>query len=144
MDDATCFRFWAKVHIQGPDDCWPWTAGSFPDGYGCFRDGGKVRGAHRISYEIMVGDIPKGAVIDHLCRTRHCVNPRHLEAVSHRTNVLRGVSPSAACAQKTHCARGHEFSPENTFERSNGGRGCRECKRRDGRESMRRRREASR
>lgn len=75
------------------------------------------------------GSIGKGLEIDHLCRNRKCVNPLHLEAVTRKTNVLRGVSPSAKNAVKTTCAKGHMFDDKNTYVRirKGGGRACREC-----------------
>jgi hypothetical protein len=71
---------------------------------------GKVRLAHRVIYEYLVGPIPDGLSIDHLCRVRHCVNPAHLEPVTHRENVLRGQAPTAVNGRKTRCKRGHEFN----------------------------------
>lgn len=82
-------RFWKKV-IQ-KDKCWLWTASLDRDGYARIAIGGKVRFAHRISYESYKGPIPQGMSIDHLCRTRNCVNPNHLEAVTHKENVNRGA-----------------------------------------------------
>lgn len=115
-------RFWAKVQPTG--FCWEWTA-SKAHGYGYFN-GSR---AHRFAYELLVGPIPDGLVIDHLCRNRGCVNPDHLEPVTQRENTMRGYSFSRLHARKTHCIRGHEFTPENTKTRSNGARICRECMR---------------
>jgi hypothetical protein len=84
-------------------------------------------GVHRVVYEAMVGPIPTGLQLDHLCRTRACVNHFHLEPVTRRENILRGDSPSAVHARKTHCVRGHEFNEENTSIRSDGSRSCRKC-----------------
>ena len=81
-------RFWEKVDAEG--DCWEWT-GALSGGYGQFRTEAAVsRGAHRWSWEHLVGPIPSSMQLDHLCRNRRCVNPDHLEPVPQRTNVLRG------------------------------------------------------
>lgn len=110
-------RFWAKV--DKTETCWLWTAGRNRDGYGLFSSQrGGQRSAHRIAYEWERGPIPDGLQIDHLCRVTSCVNPAHLEAVTGRVNMLRGFAPPAINARKTHCINGHEFTPENTFGRS--------------------------
>ena len=99
-------------------------------GYGVFSIGrfGRIY-AHRWSYEHHVAPIPEGLVIDHLCRTPLCVNPDHLEPVTQRVNVHRGVSLAASYAEATHCVNGHEFTEANTYRRpDNGSRCCRRCK----------------
>ena len=83
--------------------------------------------AHRIAFELHKGIIPKGLTIDHLCRVLSCVNPSHLEVVSMKENVLRGNSPLAQKARQTHCLRGHVFSFDNIYRRSDGHRQCRAC-----------------
>jgi hypothetical protein len=79
-------RFWLKVH-KGPG-CWNWTGGG-RDGYGTFteRHKGKTHLAHRLSYELLVGQIPDGYLIDHRCRNTLCVNPAHLRPVTHKQNM---------------------------------------------------------
>lgn len=119
-------RFWAKVDRTG-DGCWLWLAHIGPAGYGAFNYGGRMGLAHRFAYEIMVAPIPDGLTIDHLCRVRACVNPAHLEAVTMGENVLRGTGPSAVHARQTHCAHGHEFTPQNTMRRSDKPN-CRVCR----------------
>ena len=121
-------RFFLKVRMT--HTCWVWTgATTRRRGYGRIRvGGGEKMLAHRLAYEWFVGPIPEGLVLDHLCRNPRCCNPQHLEAVDHRENCLRGTSPWAQNARKTHCANGHEFTPENT-RISRGARDCRACKR---------------
>jgi len=119
-------RFWAKV--RKGDICWNWTAAKMPAGYGLFGVGRRrPEYAHRFSYELAFGPIPQGMVIDHLCRNTSCVNPDHLEVVTHRENSLRGNGSPALNARKTHCIHGHEFTPENTYRYPHGGRKCRTC-----------------
>lgn len=119
-------RFWSRVAIGGRYECWVWKGGTTSSGYG--RWGSKpARQAHRVAYELTRGPIPEGLVLDHLCRNRVCVNPEHLDPVTNRVNVLRGVGTSATNARKTHCDSGHEFTPENTIDRTKGWRECRTC-----------------
>lgn len=112
------------------DGCWIWQGRIYDNGYGNFGLNKKYTTAHRFSYQHFKGKIPKGKVIDHLCRNKTCVNPEHLEAVSIKENVLRGSGIAAKNAKKTHCKRGHEFTPQNTYSyvKNQGiGRTCREC-----------------
>ena len=118
-------RFWSKVDRSG--ECWVWTAKRRRDGYGHFRAGVRTVYAHRWAYEALVGQIPDGLTLDHICRNRACVNPKHLEPVTHRENILRGISPPAVQARRTHCPKGHPYSGENLRIRSNGYRQCRIC-----------------
>src|SRR5690242_12219501 len=103
----------------GPDACWPWVGYLRSDGYARLDP---WTYAHRFAYELVNGPIPKGLVIDHLCRNRRCLNPAHMEAVTGIENVLRGASPWARNAQKTLCKRGHPLIP-----RKDGGRHCLTC-----------------
>lgn len=105
-------RFWEKVDKSG--SCWLWTAGK-AYGYGSFRVDGRSRGAHVLAYEWLVGPVPVGLQIDHLCRNRACVNPEHMEAVPQSVNILRGESPPALNAEKTHCVHGHLLAGSNLY-----------------------------
>lgn len=106
-------RFWRRV--DKTDTCWLWTGSVKPDGYGSLWVDGRIIGAHRVSYELLRGPIPKGHEIDHLCRVPGCVNPDHLEAVTHRENMLRSKSPVADHARRTHCPKGHPLSGDNVY-----------------------------
>ncbi len=110
-----------------PDECWLWPLSRNTYGYGQTSVNKKNRTTHRLAYELLVGPIPEGMVLDHLCRVRHCVNPSHLRVVTNRENVLCGVSFAAVNAKKTHCRHGHEFTPQNTRIDRRGKRYCRTC-----------------
>lgn len=118
-------RFWEKV--EKTETCWLWTASRDTCGYGHFRLHGKLRSSHRLSFEALVGPIPGGLNLDHLCRVRHCVNPQHLELVTHRENCRRG-DIGVHNRNKTHCPQGHEYSYENTYF-YRGWRACKTCNR---------------
>ena len=98
-----------ELSRKGADDCWPWYGGRSSLGYGYTTVAGKRLPAHRAAYMALIGSIPEGLHLDHLCRNPACVNPAHLEPVTPRTNIVRGESPQAANARKTHCKRGHEI-----------------------------------
>lgn len=118
--------------------CWEWPGVVNSAGYGVMQVNGKSKRAHRELYERVIGPIPKGMVLDHLCRNRKCANPWHLEPVSLEENILRGTGLPAENARKTHCIRGHEFTSENTRILRGAERECRECAREATRERMRR------
>ncbi|MDQ6875417.1 MAG: HNH endonuclease [Actinomycetota bacterium] len=121
-------RFWTKVAPAGSNDCWLWQGSTTPV-YGIFFDTVRYL-AHRWAYESLIGPIPEGLQIDHLCRTPTCVNPWHMEPVSQRVNIMRSESFTAKAAQKTHCVNGHEFSEANTHVRATASgreRRCRAC-----------------
>jgi len=124
-------RFWAKVDADA--ECWVWTGSLHPSGYGYFmaKDGKNWR-SHRFAWTNLVGEIPKHMTLDHVCRNKPCVNPDHMEIVTAEENNARGGSVSALNARKTHCKRGHEFTPDNLYTQYNKGkpgRMCRTCTR---------------
>lgn len=110
--------------------CWTWHGAFGGDGhYGAAMVDGKLVVTHRYVYELLVGPIPKGLEIDHLCQNTRCCNPEHLEPVTHAENLRRGYLRRFP---RTHCANGHEMTPENTYEYANA-RVCRTCTREKGR-----------
>lgn len=124
-----------------PDGCWIWRGTTDAHGYGEIGLGGDrapTRKVHRVAYEQLVGPIPEGLTIDHLCRTPSCVNPEHLEPVPLTVNIQRGW------AARPHrlagiCRNGHAMTPENTTDGKNR---CRECARERNRAYKARRRAA--
>jgi hypothetical protein len=156
FDATTVARFWAKVDKQGPipeghpelGPCWLWTAAKNREGYGKFGINRTWISAHQIAYELLVGPIPEGLELDHLCQVPACVKviadqfgPAHLEPVTHRENVLRGRSAAASHARKAHCPKGHPYDAVNTYRSPDGHRHCRTCGRNAVQRYKKRRRE---
>jgi hypothetical protein len=140
MDESTRQRFMAKVTVL-PNGCWVFSGKKGDGGYTYFWFEGKSRLAHRFIYEQMVGPIPDGYQVDHLCHARDsscpanrdcphraCVNPAHLEPVPPVVNVLRSTGLAAKNAVKTVCANGHSLTKGNTYVYPSGERGCRACR----------------
>lgn len=134
-------RFRSKIRVNVETGCWEWQS-TISNGYGQYWLRGVNVYAHRFAYGQLVGEIAPGFCIDHLCRNRRCVNPEHMEPVTMRLNIHRGIAPTAVNARKTHCIRGHEFTAENT-RWQNGGRKrvCRACMRQHSRAFCARNRE---
>lgn len=119
-------RFWSKVDASG--DCWEWQASKYWNGYGQAKLNGRGMNAHRVAWLILRGEIANGLQLDHLCRNRSCVNPDHMEPVSRRENILRGISPVAVNFHRFQCKNGHPFDLDNTKMLS-GNRRCVKCNR---------------
>ncbi|MGW3428005.1 hypothetical protein ACWDHW_08610 [Streptomyces melanosporofaciens] len=136
--EQTRQRIRSYSRVDEATGCWIWQMAVDRDGYGVCQ-AKKRDSTHRVSYMAFIGPIATGLTIDHTCHTsdrscpggrgcphRRCVNPDHLEAVTSGENTLRGRSVWAENARKSHCHRGHEFTPENTYQRHDG-RACRAC-----------------
>lgn len=141
-------RFWDKV--KKTETCWLWVGAVTGRGYGAFSVGGKLRGAHRVAYEDLVGPVPSSLVLDHVCRVRQCVNPDHLRPVTQAENLTApgSLHLSQVYASRDACASGHPYTPENTYlrKRRDGGttRRCRTCHALYERRRQRERREGNR
>ena len=126
-------RVLARIEVQ-PLGCWVFTGKLSPRGYGKVSVDRVPRLAHRVVYEDWFGPIPEGLTLDHLCLTKSCVNPAHLEPVSAAENTRRQWRDGLANAgvrqrEKTQCVNGHPFSTENTYVKPSGERSCRTCRR---------------
>lgn len=126
-------RIAAKIKPNPSTGCFEWTGALDGRGYGNVRVGRQVRKAHRVVYEVVRGPVAPELDCDHLCRVPSCVRPSHLQPVRHVVNVRRGAAmwvPGALQRAKTHCPRGHAYTPANTYvQPSTGGRLCRACDR---------------
>ena len=130
----------SKIALGSPfkdlGPCWEWQAAK-TNGYGVVQHDGRVQRAHRVVYVSLTGPLPDELELDHLCRNRGCVNPKHTEPVTGVVNNARSDSASAKHARQTECLRGHAFTDENTYLRKRGSkieRFCRECMRQRDRE----------
>lgn len=135
-------RFWPKVQPTG--FCWYWTGALGRYGHGYFNlgadSGRKGIMAHKFAYESLVGLVPEGLELDHLCRNPPCVNPDHLEPVTHAENLRRGFAPAQRINRSGRCGYGHDMTEDNTYTAPNGRKSCRVCIRRRSREYQERKR----
>ena len=136
-------RVLSKLKLSS-SGCWLWTSNIINSGYGTLTTGSRrdcsrrTELIHRFVYEQLVGKIPPGMQIDHICEIKHCVNPKHLRLVTHRFNTLRSDTISGLNSRKTHCPRGHSYD----LIKNNGQRSCSICHRNEERERAARKRHA--
>lgn len=131
VDSSLFLKICERIDITD-EGCWEWSAGRSKDGYGLVWWEGKMHLVHRILYEGLVGPIPDGLELDHLCRNHACANPDHLQPVTHQVNCARGevgLSTGRRNRAKTHCPKGHEYIGENLYINPAGQRQCRTCMR---------------
>lgn len=125
-------RFRRRIEVDAAG-CWLWTGRVEPSGYARMSVSGRHVMSHRVAYTLLVGPIPDGLELDHLCRVRRCVNPEHLEPVTPVENTRRGEAISQRFRARTHCEQGHPFDIENTEWVERPGkrpyRQCRACRR---------------
>jgi hypothetical protein len=146
MDDFPQ-RIADKIDVTG--SCWLWTGAKDYGGYAriAYPFGKRETPvAHKVIYRMLVGEVPEGMQLDHLCRIRHCVNPDHLEPVTAWENAMRSpIHPAYVNSRKTHCPQGHEYAGANLGRCPRKGvRYCKECKRVKAREWGRRKRAEAR
>ncbi len=129
ISDLKRDEFMSLVMPEPNSGCWLWLGAINRNGYGRFSNGAHgMLMAHRVSLLLVGRERPDGMEVDHKCRVRCCVNPDHLEYVTHAENLRRGDTLSAIAARRTHCRAGHPLSGVNLMMRA-GKRGCRECDR---------------
>jgi hypothetical protein len=130
-------RFKDKIEVVTESGCWIWTGACQSASYAVAYYKGNARRVHRIIYGLLVGPIPQGLEIDHLCKVRCCVNPYHLEPVTHLENLRRGETIGVKNRRKTHCSKNHAFVPDNIYTDPKNRRRCRMCNRLNTRQNKR-------
>jgi len=128
-------RFWAKVDVRGPDDCWEWQGSRTNKGYGGFSINSHPLKAHRLAWQFANNrDWPAGLEACHSCDNPPCVNPNHIRPGTRRENIRdrvergRNAGTAAVNAAKTHCLRGHPLSGDNLSIRTRGETRMRHCR----------------
>lgn len=116
-----------RIRIED-NGCWTWLGTLQNNGYASISYMGRSHVGHRLTYTLLVGQIPKGLEVDHLCRVRECVNPEHFEIVTHAENMRR--------IRRPNCANGHALVEENIYV-YRGKRLCRACRRERQRQARR-------
>ena len=119
------YNVFSKLVVDD-NGCWVYQGKLNHKGYARVSFQGKQHQLHRLMFDYYYEALHSNLTIDHLCRNRACCNPFHLDQVSASVNILRGFGPTAINKRKTHCMRGHEFTPENTTKNGNG-RKCKQC-----------------
>lgn len=119
-------HFMSRVQVE-QNGCWRWLGCKAKNGYGRLTLNRKALYAHRYAYCMFKGEIPEGLDLDHLCRTRDCVNPAHLEPVTRQVNLLRGETIVASASKATCCPKGHPYLGRNLILKRDGSRACRSC-----------------
>src|SRR5690348_10771652 len=123
LDPRLPDRFWSKVVPDPMGGCWIWAGAVTTSGYGQRHAKGSYRSTHREAYETLIGAIPKGLQLDHLCRVRCCVNPAHMEPVTQSENIRRseaGLVSAARQLAKRSCPKGHAYEADNLYVRPTG------------------------
>ena len=120
---------WFWHYVNKTNSCWLWYGGKDKRGYGNFSFGRHGRKSHIVAYELIIGKVPEGLELDHLCKNHGCVNPEHLEPVTHKENLLRGDGWGAVNSRKTHCKNGHLLTEDNIYKSIKTKRQCKICTR---------------
>ena len=131
-------RFWS--YVNKTETCWLWTGSNIRKGYGRFSlylDGNNTRTlvtAHRVSFVLSGQDILGGMVLDHICKNKLCINPRHLRLVTQLENIMAGNGIAKKYAARSECSKGHPLSGSNLMVRQDSGRRCRICRNKQNRD----------
>lgn len=114
------------ARVTKTETCWLWIGAPSGKGYGQMMIDGRRIYVHRLAYELLVGPIPDGFQLDHLCRVKNCVNPAHLEPVTCQENIRR--IPVHYNSAKSECPKGHPLSGSNLYVDPTNRRRCRQCR----------------